>query len=50
VSTADVLDLAALGVTSQSLQHAFLWGFGAVLACFIVGWIAGVGTGLVRKA
>ena len=42
-------DFAALGITPESIAHAMAFGFGFILSSFVLGWVAGIVIGLVKK-
>jgi hypothetical protein len=41
LSPAPVLDFEALGITSASVSQVFAWGFGALLAFWLIGFTVG---------
>jgi hypothetical protein len=41
VSEASSLDFEALGITSASVSQVFAWGFGALLAFWLIGFTVG---------
>ena len=45
----EVLAPSVLGITPESIAHVYSWGFGVVLLAFLLGYVAGVALGLIRK-
>ncbi len=43
-------DWDSIGVTSTSLFEAFVWGFGAVSAFYVLGWTLRIGRTLLEQA
>ena len=48
-SNLTTLDPAAIGITSASISEVFTWGFGALISCWILGFVLSIALGLVRK-
>jgi len=45
----DAFDPAFYGINATSIGHVYAWGFGAVLLCFVLGYVVGVAVSIVRK-
>lgn len=45
----DVFDPASLGITPETVAYVYGWGLAAVLGLFMVGYVVGVGVGLIKK-
>lgn len=45
----DAFDPASLGITPETVAYVYGWGVAAVLGLFLVGYVVGVGVGLIKK-
>lgn len=45
-----VAEWELIGITSQKIAEAFLWGFGSIIFFWVAGWCVGVAVSVVRKA
>ena len=49
MSLAELMDPAALGLTTQAFEKVFGFGFGAVLMFFLIGVAIGAAVGVVKS-
>jgi len=49
-TTAEILDPAQFGITPEIVLKVYAWGFGAVLAAFLLGYVLSLALGLIRQA
>lgn len=43
-------DYAAMGIDPVTILAVWTWGFGSVVFCWYLGYVAGVALGVIRKA
>lgn len=48
-SPVDVMDLTQLGITPETMLYVISWGFGVVIAGWLIGYVVGVGLEMIRK-
>lgn len=49
VALVDTVAPELFGITAESVFFVYMWGFGAVLGAFMVGYVLGCGLRLIQK-